>query len=181
MAMVGVGTGAYLLLSNRTERLSMEEFAEKLCTKVIAPHVDHIQAYEDEVAWDVLDDFDESSPSPEDREVVPRYVRGYVDRVDSFYEEIGSFNDSYRLQGSDGDELHDQMTEMVDAVGEATRDLREFMTDVDPADADEISASFRQWNDELSASLLSSSGISHRLHQSLGSVELRCATLEGWE
>ncbi len=59
-------------------------------------------------------------------------MRGYVDRVDSFYEEIGSFNDSYRLQGSDGDELHDQMTEMVDAVGEATRDLREFMAMLPP-------------------------------------------------
>jgi hypothetical protein len=153
LAMMTVGAGAFLLLSNRPEELSESRYAKKMCEDVVEPHAadgeDLMDKFEERV--DEMDN-DWKSANREFR----RFMIDITDWADSYSDDIESFNDGHRLRGSSGDELHEQVADLVDDSRAFAESVREVVSDTDLVDLDLEadlfsldSIPFGEWSDTL--------------------------------
>lgn len=176
LAMVTVGAGVFLLLSNRTEELNMSDYAEKMCDEVIAPNYEELMDLRDSDDWQSLNGFDESSSAADGR-VYLRALTELSEWSDSMFGDLESFNDAHRLKGRNGDELQEELAELRQDGRDDAEDLREFIADADADDGEALDASFDEFNGSFAIMSLFDSDIGTELAEALADVDETCSFL----
>jgi hypothetical protein len=172
LAMMTVGTGAFLLLSNRTEELSMGDYAEKLCDEVIQPGLDDIEGVADDDEFEDLADLEELTSESDARDFL-RFMTLTTDQAEKMVDNIDSFNQGHRLRGADGEDLQEDLTDYTDDGRDAIEQLRRFITNADPADAEDLMEEFIDL--DVSSSSLSDTEVGAEVNEELADVDDACS------
>lgn len=178
LAMMTVGAGAFLLLSNRTEELSMGDYAEKMCEEAIEPRLEEVEEWADAEEWEDLKGSDETFSRKQGR-LFLQFMTEFTDHFELLTDDIESFNAGHRLRGPDGDDLFDELNDMIDESRHGVETLREELRDADPSDIPALSERFDKLGESASTYALSDSDIGAELNEELAEVNEDCKSVGG--